>query len=227
MKVKFGAIVVAASGKIGGHVASKNKSGSYFRTKVTPGNKQSLAQLSVRGNFTANSKAWGSLTDAQRNTWNAAVENFKGSNIFGDSVTPSGFNLYMKINSNLLNVSEPVLTVAPSNISADPLTGLSATANHTTHAVTLTFSPAIGANAKMVVMATAPQPAGKSFVKNLYRQVGVYDSADVSPLVITTDYTAKFGAVSIAGQKIFFKVFVVNTDTGVSGASFPAEAVVA
>lgn len=227
MKAKFGAIVTAGSGKIGGHVASKNKSGAYFRTKVTPSNPQTIAQLAVRSAFSASSKAWSGLTDSQRASWASAAQNFKGSNIFGDSVAPSGFNLYKKINDNLANIGEAAISVAPQNIAPDPIETLAATANHTTHAVTLTFTPAIAAGAKMVVMATAPQPAGKSFVKNLYRKVGVYDSADVSPLVITSDYAAKFGTVSIAGQKIFFKVFLVDVATGVAGASYPAEAIVA
>ena len=36
MKTKFGAIIVAGSGKINGFVASKNRAGAYLRTKVTP-----------------------------------------------------------------------------------------------------------------------------------------------------------------------------------------------
>jgi hypothetical protein len=47
MKMKFGAIVTEGRGKIGGHVASKNKSGAYLRTKVTPVNRQSVAQSNV------------------------------------------------------------------------------------------------------------------------------------------------------------------------------------
>ncbi len=226
MKAKFGAIVVAGSGKIGGHVASKNKSGAYFRTKVTPSNPQTLAQLGVRGDFTTVSKEWGNLTQSQRNGWNNTVASFKGTNIFGDIVTPSGFNLFVKINQNLLNINAAILSDAPQAIAPDPLTSLTATAVSGTGIVTLTFAPAIGANSSMVVMATAPQQPGKSFVKNLYRKVGVYDAADVSPLAITADYAAKFGAPSNPGQRIFFKCFMVNTDTGVAGAFFPAEAVI-
>jgi len=48
MKTLFGAIVVDGRGKLGGHVASKNRHGSYFRTKVSQANQQvSIAQMSV------------------------------------------------------------------------------------------------------------------------------------------------------------------------------------
>ena len=88
MKAKFGAIVVDGRGKIGGHVATKNKSGSYFRTKVTPVNPQSASQNSVRSRLATRAQAWKGLTAAQRTSWNAAVNDFQRTNIFGDTVIP-------------------------------------------------------------------------------------------------------------------------------------------
>jgi hypothetical protein len=226
MKTKFGSIIVAGSGKIGGHVASKNKSGSYLRTKVTPSNPQTAAQLSVRGDFTTVSKAWESLTDSQRSGWSSAVSSFKKTNIFGDSVTPSGFNLFVKLNQNLLNIGEDMIEDAPQATSPTAIASLSATAVSSTGVVTLTFADAIPVTDKVVVMATAPQAAGVSYVKNLYRKVTVLASTDVSPKAITAAYAAKFGAPSNAGQRIFFKLFPVLIESGVSGAAIPAETII-
>src|SRR3546814_3353017 len=50
-KVKFGALMTDARGKLGGHVFSKNRAGSYLRTKVTPVNQQTSYQTSVRALF--------------------------------------------------------------------------------------------------------------------------------------------------------------------------------
>jgi hypothetical protein len=226
MKVKYGAIVVAGSGKLGGHVASKNKSGAYFRTKVTPSNPQSPAQLAVRGDFTSVAKAWEGLTVDQRNGWNGAVQSFKRTNIFGDNITPSGFNLYVKLNQNLLNAGSPTIDDVPQALSPAAVETFSATAVSGTGVVTLTYSPAIAATAKVIVMATSPQPAGKSFVKNLYRKVTVLVTANASPFAITAAYAAKFGAPANPGQRIFFKLIPVNTDTGLTGAAIPAEAII-
>ena len=65
MKIKWGAMVVDGSGKLGGHVASKNRGGSYFRTKVTPTNPNSTSQAAVRSRLTALSQAFRALTIAQ------------------------------------------------------------------------------------------------------------------------------------------------------------------
>ena len=99
MKIKFGAIVVDGRGKIGGHVASKNRGGAYLRTKVTPTNPQTTFQSAVRNRLTAFSQGWRGLTQAQRDAWNAAVSNFSKTDVFGDIKQPTGLNLYVKLNS--------------------------------------------------------------------------------------------------------------------------------
>src|SRR5690606_18792227 len=106
MKMKWGALVVDGRNKIGGQVASKNRGGSYLRTKVTPANPQTVAQSIVRSIFTVLSQAWRTLTQAQRNAWNAAVTDWQRTDIFGDIKSPSGFTLYMRLNQNLSLIGE-------------------------------------------------------------------------------------------------------------------------
>lgn len=93
MKIKFGALVTDGRGKLGGHVASKNRSGNYLRTKVTPSNPQTAAQQATRAVLGSLSTAWSGLTLAQRNSFNSAVGDWSGTNIFGDIKNPTGKNL--------------------------------------------------------------------------------------------------------------------------------------
>src|SRR3546814_20356183 len=72
-KVKFGALMTDARGKLGGHVFSKNRAGSYLRTKVTPVNPQTSYQTSVRALFGAISPQWSGLSQAVRDSFNGAV----------------------------------------------------------------------------------------------------------------------------------------------------------
>ncbi len=226
MKAKFGAIVVDGRGKVGGHVASKNRSGSYFRTKVSPSNPQSNAQIAARARLTANAQGWRGLTESQRSAWNNAVGDFKKTNVFGDSVNPSGFNLYCQINIALALAGAAGVSVPPLPSEVAYLTSLSATAVSTTGVVTITYAPVLGANDALVIEGTPSMSAGKSFVKNQFRVIGVYDSTDVSPLAITADYAAKFGAPGEAGQKIHFRCKVIDKVTGLMGAVVQATAVI-
>src|SRR5690606_4703877 len=113
MKAKFGALVVAGSGQINGFVASRNRAGAYFRTKVTPVNPQTASQNAVRQRLTGNAQAWRGLSEAQRASWNAAVSGFARTDIFGDLKNPSGFNLFVRINNNLEAAGQSPLTAAP------------------------------------------------------------------------------------------------------------------
>ena len=227
MKAKFGAIVVDGRGKVGGHVASKNRSGSYFRTKVSPSNPQTNSQIQARARLTANAQGWRSLTDAQRSAWNNAVGDFKKTNIFGDSVNPSGFNLYCQININLAIAGEAAISVPPLPSEVAYLTALAVTAVNATGVVTATFAPAIPVGSHLVIEATPSLSAGKSFVKNQFRVIGTFTSANVSPLAITSQYADKFGAPGEVGQKIHFRAKMIDDATGLVGAVVQATAVIA
>jgi len=226
MLIKWGALVVNGSGKIGGQVASSNAAGSILRTKVTPSNGQSPSQSAVRSRLASISQSWAGLAEAQRTAWNNAVSSFTSTNIFGDTVTPSGFNLYQKINNNLLLIGEDMIDTPPSPSSVQALVSLSATAVNLTGVVTLTFADAIEAGTTFKVFATDAINAGISFVKSEYRLIGTIDSGDISPFIATTLYNAKFGAVGSVGKKIFFKVVGVNNTTGQEGVGLKAVAVI-
>lgn len=227
MKCKFGAIVVAGRGKIGGHVASRNRFGSYFRTKVTPVNPSTVFQQAVRNRLSGLSSAWRALTAAQRTAWNAAVSDFARTDIFGDIKNPSGFNLHQKLNNNLLNIGKSVILVPPAPAAVDALTSLSVAAAEAAGTVTLTYAPAIGADHSFLVRATPAVSAGKDFVRSEYRQIDVMVTADASPFSIETEYEAKFGAVGPTGMKIFVEMIGINWDTGQAGIALAASCIIA
>ena len=226
MKIKFGALVVAGRGKIGGHVASRNRGGAYLRTKVTPVNPQTIYQAGVRNRLAGISTDWRALTAAQRVAWNAAVADFAKTDIFGDIRNPSGFNLHQKLNNNLVNCSESQITAPPLPCAVDAFTSVSLAADFTLQTVTLTYAPAIEADHKALVFGTPAISPGISFVKSEYRQFDVIATADASPFAISSEYIAKFGAVGAVGMKIFVMLVTVCTDTGQAGIPITASCII-
>ena len=222
MKVKWGQIISEGRGKLGGLVASRNRSGSYMRTKVSPSNPQSVAQTEVRNYLTSVSQAWRGLTSAQRLAWNNAVASFKSTNIFGDGVTPSGFNLYSRLNQNLKLIGASVITTPPLPANVPAFTSCTITPDFTTGDFEVAFAPAIGATENVLVYATPGVSAGKSFVKSEYRLIEILDTADVTPYDITTSYTAAFGALPAVGTKAFVKMRQVVIASGLSSSFISA-----
>lgn len=226
-KIKWGALVTDGRGKLGGQVLSRNRAGAYIRTKVTPVNPQTSAQLVVRSRFTGLSQGWRGITQDQRNAWNVSVSDYQTTDIFGDLKNPTGFNLYQRLNNNLLNIGESEINVPPlpDAVQAIVLASIAAAAGADTLA--LTYTPVIDAFTKVKVFATAPQSPGKSFVKSEFRQIDVMAAADVTPFSIETEYKAVFGSVGAEGQKIFVKFVPVNLATGQEGSASQASVLTA
>lgn len=223
MKAKFGAIVVDGRGKIGGHVMSKNRAGAYMRTKVTPVNPQTSYQLAVRSRLTNLSQGWRSLTADQRAAWNGAVGNFARTDIFGDIKNPSGFNLYQRLNGNLGSIAQTLIDEPPlpGEVAIVTMTGITV---ETPSTVSVTTSGPVPAGTSLKVFATAPQSAGKSFVKSEFRQIGVIPASGASPQVLSTMYLTKFGEIQ-EGQKVFVRFVFVNNATGQESAPQQLEAI--
>lgn len=201
-KIKFGMVVTDARGKLGGQVFSKNRSGAYVRTKVTPVNPATAAQTSVRSSFGAISQAWSALTEAQRIGFNDAVQNWATTDIFGDLKNPTGKNLFLRLNQQLVQSGQAQITDAPAK--KEMVEGI------ITSVAVLTVSVEIepdniysGADANVMVFATPKLTAGTTFVKNKLRLIHTSLASTLDPTNVWDDYVTKFG-LPVVGDNIYF-----------------------
>jgi hypothetical protein len=217
MKLKFGAIVVDGRNKIGGHVMSKNRAGAYMRTKVSPVNPRSSSQSNVRERLSSISSSWRSLQPAEILAWNAAVDAWKKTDIFGDLKKPSGFNLFQRLNNNIALMAFPAITTPPVPVAVSAFNTFAAAVVSGT-SVTLTWLPdALSGNEKILLSATPGLSKGVSFAKSQFRVIATDVTGADTPYTATTDYIAVFGSVPVTGKKVFFELKVINTVTGQSG----------
>lgn len=209
-KIKFGAMMVDASGKLGGQVFAKNRGGSYIRTKTTPLNPQTSAQMGVRGVFASISSGWSSLTEAGRQSFNNLVADYARTDVFGDTRNPSGKSLYQRLNQNLAISGQAQITacVLPSAVPFADFTEV--ILNYATDTVQLTTAGDT-TGSQVVVWATPPLTAGTKFVKNKLRQIAVVAGDDALVANVFDEYVAKFGAFSNT-DNIYFAVRVINAN---------------
>ena len=207
MKLKFGAIVTDGRGKIGGHVASKNRAGAYLRTKVTPTNPDTVAQRQARSILSSLSQRWSTLFESQRQGWNEAVKEWGTTDIFGDIKKPSGINLFVKLNSNLLNVGLPMVLDVPPKSEVPAVVIVSASYSISTDTVLIVFDNANANGQIALVRATPKLSAGVSFVKSQFRVIG-FETVFMDNLSLAGLYRDKFGAVS-TGANIYVSVQLV------------------
>ena len=101
------------SGKAGSTVASRNKAGSYLRTKVMPKLVQNAATSSVRGNLSTLASTWRTLTDIQRAGWSGLGDTIVRTDSLGATYTLTGFQAYLLINRNLFTIGLTAIATAP------------------------------------------------------------------------------------------------------------------
>lgn len=214
MKIKFGAFVVDGRGKIGGTVFSKNKGGAYAKNKVTPVNPNTVFQQAVRSVFGFISANWRGLTNAQREAWNNAVNQWQSTNIFADVITPSGKALYQKLNTALVNIGFDPLELPPSpqNPTNQLLTDLEADSTGST--ITYTLSFATDATDTYTFYGVAPNDGAATNVSNLFRKIDSYAGDSMpTPAQLGAAYANRLGAFS-TGQAINIRIDIVRNATG-------------
>lgn len=209
-KIKFGMMMTDARGKLGGQVFSKNRAGAYIRTKVTPSNPQTTAQAQVRSNLATLSTGWNTLTAEQISQWNSSVEDWASTDVFGDIKKPTGKNLYVKLNVNLLNSSQPTIATPPAKLELPALMETAVDITRATNLLEIANLP-IFANGVYQVEACAPVPRGVNFVKNKFRVISYETKTTTGSVDVSFSYINKFGSVTNA-ENIFFRIRAIGAN---------------
>lgn len=187
-------------GKLGGQVASKNRSGAYVRTKVTPVNPNTSFQSAVRQRLSSLSKEWSALSEDKRLAWNEAANSgqWNKNDIFGDARRPTGKNLFTGINLVSLETTNTLLTLVPrkadfSQFSVDSVTITSGGA--VSIATNVAEAPTLGT--RWQVEATVAVSPGRYYLKNLFRFLSATNEvADGSAVLdVASAYEQRFGVL--------------------------------
>lgn len=123
-KIKFSALVSGMSGKSNGSVFGTNNGGAYFRNNTSKTKTRTALNAKRKSLFSEVSGAWRNLSSDQQNSWRNAVANFVVQNVFGDNRTPTGYELYMRLNNVRLEQGLSMLLEAPTPRSLPALNDL-------------------------------------------------------------------------------------------------------
>lgn len=107
--LKFGTLIVAARGTLGGATLSANKAGPYAKTWGKGSNPRTQIQSAHRSSLVRWAIAWRTITQSQRTAWDvyAALPAQDLTNSLGELYSISGFGWYVRINMNLEQATAP------------------------------------------------------------------------------------------------------------------------
>ena len=215
-KVKFSALISEMRGKLNGSVFTKNRYGNALRNKVTPVNRRTPYQQNIKAIFTHFSQKWRSLSPAQHQAWNAAVADFTKNNIFGDSIKPTGSNLYCELNSNLALIGASEITDPPLQKVIEGISKFSliVDSNPGSPKFEIHFDPTpTTTDIFHLIFATRCYSPGKTYIQGDYRIIGIIPSSSATPYDALAEWNAKFGTL-VADQMVSVKLVPVHKATG-------------
>lgn len=209
------ALMTAASGSMGGIVASHNRGGQYFRKRVVPTNPNTAQQQAVRDNLSILQVRFANtLTTVQRTGWQSYATGTPVTNAMGATITLTGQQMYVK--ANTLRLQAGVAPVdAPPAVNGlialtTPISTIIAAGTTASIAFTNTDAWANVAGGYMLIFASRSQNVTINSFKGPYRfaaKVTGSATPPTSPSVVTLPWS-----IGAAGTKMFFRAVAIGAD---------------
>lgn len=214
--VKYGSIVTEIKGKIGGQSFQKGYGGKIMK------NSQKAMVLKhiwayrnsdkIKNSYMVVSQSWRALTDDQRSAWNAAGSSFPAYNKFGDTYTPSGYQLFMKCNTFLEGAGLSLIDTPPIPPVYPPADALTF-AEPTPALLRMQVPGGLSGGFILVIEATNMISAGARSSRGGYKIVKYATSLVASHVDFLTEYTAIYG-VPVVGTRISVRVSYRSSSAG-------------
>jgi hypothetical protein len=221
-----------SSGKLGGLVGSRGRSGSQLRARIIPRQALTVSSSEARAITGGLPGLWRKLTPAEQNTWADLAQSIPARDALGQLLTLSGYALYIACSRRLITigVTEP-LCVAPAASSIPPIYGFTATpiyaapgaAQSLTDIVLATVAP-LPPNYLPVLRASAALSQGRANIRPSNLRViqagATWGSQPYSALAL---WQQVYGTTPPGGT-ITFELSLVDPASGLVGAPVRAAA---
>ena len=211
-------------GSAGDVTARVSKGRQVLSARTIPSKDKTPAQAVSRNRLSKISRSYKKLSDGQMKAWAALAEKMKGISTFGQAAELTPHNAFVRINSNLQMVGEPMLEDAPAYINDVPevlyedlwispdmivFTGLEQPSE--SHVLVFKMTPALSPGVssgwgQTVIITPGLAPD--------------WGDADMTAL-----YTSVMGVAPEAGKKYFCEFYWLDKKTGFTGESMAISAV--
>ena len=211
-------------GSAGDVTARVSKGRQVLSARAMASNSKTPAQAVSRNRLSKISRSYKKLSDGQMKAWAVLAEKMKGISTFGQAAELTPHNAFVRINTNLQMVGEPMLEDAPAYINDVPevlyedlwispdmivFTGLEQPSE--SHVLVFKMTPALSPGVssgwgQTVIITPGMAPD--------------WGDADITAL-----YTSVMGVAPEAGKKYFCEFYWLDKKTGFTGESMAISAV--
>lgn len=197
---------VPQSGSIAGTTSSRNRYGQYRRSRATPVQPRTPAQLAARARLAAIASSWRALDAATRAAWASFAAQILLTDSLGQTYTPTAMQAYVSVCSVAdVNSLTSFVGQQPPPVQTfiePPVTALAADDGPSIQ-LTVGTVPQQG----LAIYAAPPTSPGVSFVHD-FRWLQFRNAGTGGPVDITAAWTAKFGAPTL-GSRVWVRARLV------------------
>ena len=210
--IKWSALVSEVKGKLNGTIFSNSVNGATMRNRKSSSGKysnlwqQSKQRLSVIASF------WRVLDALQVATWESQRTNYPYIDKFGDQRTPSAYQLFCTLNSNLSNLGHSLIMEAVLPFPQFDL-GIVAVTESINRNLFWTFTSPNDPTYKIMIYVSPPQSNGVYALPQRSKKLFVVEGDDPFAANLYQALADMWGEPR-NGQKFFFQSYVVDLLTG-------------
>jgi len=224
MLIRYGLAVNEMRGSAGGVVIARNRFGSYARSRTKPVNPKSPRQVAIRTIMMYLAEYWREtpMTDVIRAAWQTYADSVNWENKLGESVTLTGFNMFMQCNANRITAGHSIISAAPAALGLPPgdpafdVQDLSEAGQDASIIFDDGFTWCSENNAYLALYMGKPQSPSRNFFNGPWRYWGRIIGAVGDP---ATTPEANFGNLpfpAVLGQKVWFEARIARGDCRIS-----------
>lgn len=199
-----GTTVSEIRGSIAGQTFSRNRFGMYVRQRSVPVNPNSPSQAQARGRVATCSTYWrDTLTQAQRDAWDAYAAATSWKNALGMDISLTGLNMFMRTNQAALLCGASIITAAPATpgIPDEPVDWTpTADSSGNEFSIAYTWTPDTD-DQFWLFFASRPYAASKVFFDGPWRFLGSLAGDSGTPPA--TPVTFAYPWTLVAGQRVW------------------------
>lgn len=219
--IRYGGGIIQMSGSIAGNTFARNRFGNYSRARTKPVNPKSNRQMAARTIIMYLAEQWreSPMDDTIRIAWQTYADSVDWLNKLGETVTLTGFNMFMRANASLLAAGGVIVTAAPTDLGLPPGDPLFAvTGSAATQLLSVTFDENFDwideDLAYMLIDMGLPQSPSRNFFGGPYRISDAIEGNSTTPPTAPETMTAPFTLVE--GQKVWCRASIIRADGRVS-----------
>lgn len=222
--IRYGGGIVQMSGSIAGNTHARNRFGNYARARTKPVNPRSSRQSAARIIIMMLAEQWreSPMTDVKRIAWQTYANSVSWNNKLGETVTLTGFNMFIRSNAALLGVGADLIDDGPADLGLPPgdpayvVSNCTAAAQKADLAFDDGFDWCAEDDAYLISYMGEPQNPTRNFFNGPWRRCFFIEGNTAVPTTSPQLALPNIPFTIVEGQKIWFKARIVRADARLS-----------